>query len=698
MNVQGGIRLLSRILSALFASALFALALSFPARAEQPPSGPLIRVGVYDNRPIIFRDEDGEAAGFFVDILEQVARERGWRIQYVFDRWTNVFDAVRAGAIDLLPAVAYDEARSKFLAFSEQTLLTNWGQVYVRRDDSLQSLLDLRGRIIGVQRRDTHGAALLKAIDKFGIEYAVVEFDTYRQLFEALGMGIAEAVAVNRIFGTQNSGQYDVRATPVVFNPIELRFAAPLGDPRHLLPALDARVAAMMRERDSVYHRSQARWFGGVAPDVVPRWLLPGLSLVGAVLMLLAGMNMIMRRRVAERTAELVEARDAAHAASEAKSRFLANMSHEVRTPLNGLLGMLQILRDTGLDREQEEYVQTALHSGRNLLTVINDVLDLSKIEAGAMDVVEEPYSLSELVGGVCGLFVEEARRKGIGLSWETDAKNGDWLAGDPGRLRQMLFNIIGNAVKFTRSGGVHVLARVAAGQDAASERLRIVVRDTGIGIDPGLVESCFEPFCQLDASSTRAYGGAGLGLSIVRRLADLMHGEVEISSEPDQGTEFLVILPTRSVGEHERPDRDAEQRARAAQTRAEPKGLRILIGEDNRVNRLAMRRFLEKLGHSPIEAGNGREVLDLLALERVDCVLMDVQMPIMDGLEATRRIRAGEVGAANRALPIVAVTAHAMKGDREQFLAGGMDAYLAKPVDREDLRRVLGELFGVPA
>lgn len=658
-----------------------------------------VRVGVYENNPIIFHDVDGTASGHFIDILEEIAVEEGWHIEYVHGKFADLFDAVRNGDIDLLPAVAFTEARAKQLAFSDQTILTNWGQVYVRQGDELQSLLDLEDRIVGVQRADIHGQAMQRLLDKFGIAFGVVEYGTYRELFESLEEGVTEAVVVNRFFGTQNSRNYAVQSTPVVFNPIEIRYAVPLGDPAELLPALNERIASMKRNKNSVFHRSQLRWFGGIAVQHSPNWLMPAASAVGIVFMILAGMNLVMHRQVAARTAELVKARDAAHAASEAKSRFLANVSHEIRTPLNGLLGMLQILGDSPLSREQEEYVETALQSGRNLLTVINDVLDLSKIEAGALDIFVEPFSLRGTVGAVCELFNEEARRKGIGLRCEVALDAPDRLIGDAGKIRQILFNVIGNAVKFTRKGEVRVQALVLQQEsvhvgDEPALLLRLIVSDTGIGIDPAMVERCFEPFSQIDASSTRAYGGAGLGLAIVRRITELMHGEVAIQSEANKGTEFRVTLPTRKAAPEEPSALQHMITSHGSVEPGTPLPLRVLIGEDNRVNRLALRRFLEKLGHEALEASNGREVLERLALERFDCVLMDVQMPVMDGVEATRRIRAGEVGAVNQNIPILAVTAHAMKGDREDFLAAGMNGYLAKPVERTDLRRTLAEMF----
>ncbi|SKA97763.1 Signal transduction histidine kinase [Paucidesulfovibrio gracilis DSM 16080] len=670
------------------------------AMAQQEPvkvsESRVIRVGVYDNRPIIFPVGVDGAGGFFVDVLESVAQRQGWRLQYVHGTWANVFAAVKQGKIDLLPAVAHEESRESFLSFSSRTLLTNWGQIYARRGLNVQSLLDIDGLVLGVLDGDTHAKAIQNLLDEFGISYAVVRFSSYEDLLRGLEDHVADVGGLNRIYGTKNAWNYRVSSTPVVYNPIELRFAAPAGDPAGVLPALDTAVSAMMRDKDSTYHQSQARWFGGV-PSGLPAWVLPVSAGAGLLVMLLAGMNMLMRRRIADRTAELVQARDAAQTASRAKSRFLANMSHEVRTPLNGLLGMLQILRDTPLNGEQQEFVDTALHSGRSLLSVINDVLDLSKIESGSLEVSEEAFCPRAMINSVRDLFQEEARKKGVRLSVHVSPDMPDALLGDAGKWRQILFNLVGNAVKFTHQGSVDVEAALLDGSDnrqsSSSDRhmIRLEVRDTGIGIDPDLQDKCFEPFCQLDASPTRAYGGAGLGLSIVRRLVDIMEGQVSFRSEPGWGTAAEVLLPARVA-----PAMDQDPcTPDPSQPATEPRGLRVLVAEDNRVNRLAMRRFLEGMGHTVLEAGNGREALDTLALQEVDCVLMDVQMPVMDGTETTLRIRAGELGTARRSLPVVAVTAHAMKGDRESFLAAGMDDYLAKPVDRKDLRQVLARLFG---
>jgi two-component system CheB/CheR fusion protein len=387
----------------------------------------------------------------------------------------------------------------------------------------------------------------------------------------------------------------------------------------------------------------------------------------------------------------LRESKERAEAATRAKSEFLANMSHEVRTPLNGVLGMLQLLATTHLDQEQSEYVRTAEQASQRLAQLLSDILDLSKVESGTLTLRDVAFGLDDVREGVLALFAPAAREKGITLDFRIAPGLPVRLMGDEVRLRQILINLVGNAIKFTDAGGVLVLAEPASGEDASSVAVRITVSDTGCGIPDSQLTRIFDPFVQADGSYVRRAGGAGLGLAIVKRLADMMGGDIDVTSCPRSGTSMSVTLPFGLPGKGPRP------MPRPGRTCADPRSLRVLLVEDDRTNQLTIRRMLEKAGHGVETADNGRQALDRIASGGFDCVFMDVEMPVLDGVEATRIIRSEPRYEQAARIPIVALTAHAMAGDREKFLAAGMDDYLSKPVSMQDLKRILDWLACPP-
>ncbi len=398
--------------------------------------------------------------------------------------------------------------------------------------------------------------------------------------------------------------------------------------------------------------------------------------------------------------AELSDARDAAEAANVAKSQFLANMSHEIRTPLNGVLAMAQIMARSDLTPAQRERVEVIRQSGETLLALLNDILDVSKIEAGKLELETVEFDFEEAICAAHTRFKPVAERKGLALSLAIEDSARGVRRGDAGRLQQILNNFLSNAVKFTEVGEVDLTA-VGEGEDGA-EGVRVAVRDSGIGIAPDKLSLLFKKFSQVDASTTRRYGGTGLGLAICHELSELMGGRVWVESEEGRGSTFYVTLPFPRVAEaaprpcEEPGATETVTEAAADHTPAEPTEgtLRVLAAEDNPTNQLVLSTIMQIFGFDLVLVGDGQEAVDTWRTGAFDLILMDIQMPRMDGVSATRAIRAAEAAEDRARTPIVALSANALTHQVQEYLGAGMDAHVPKPIELEKLQAVLEQVL----
>lgn len=385
---------------------------------------------------------------------------------------------------------------------------------------------------------------------------------------------------------------------------------------------------------------------------------------------------------------ELRTAKARADRASRSKSDFLANMSHEIRTPMNGIIGMINILMRTSLKEDQKTYAEMVAQSADNLLMIINDILDFSKIEAGKLEFETIDFDFHHVIAETVRLSAFRANEKNMQVSHHIAPNIPNVLRGDPGRLRQVITNLLSNAIKFTDQGEVKISIHLSD-EKKKTLKLRFDVRDTGIGIAKEKKDLLFQSFSQLDPSTTRRFGGTGLGLAICKSLVEKMGGRIGVQSDMGKGSTFWFTASFARPAPDAKPDAKQLIAPHLESNSAKNKchrDIRILLVEDNDINQMVVVRLLEDFGLKPDVAENGLEALKMMSATGYDLVLMDIQMPVMDGYEATTRIRDLQSGVRNHDLPIIAMTANAMQGDQEKCLQTGMSDYIAKPVDSQEL------------
>lgn len=523
-----------------------------------------VAVGVYENAPKIFTSESGRPSGIFIDIIEHIAKIEGWQLRYVHGTWAEGLTRLAKGEIDLMPDVAYTTDREKVYSFHKIPVLFGWSQIYAHKGSGIQSILDLNGKRIAALEQTIQLETFKRLAHGFALNITLIPVPDYKTEFEMIASGKVDAGVTNRFYGLMYARKFGLEDTPVMFDPAPFFFAAPKNASRQLLDIIDHHLSTLKKNPQSIYYASLKRWTSEEVHFEMPAWLeFLGLVLGVALFMSLVGSMLLKKQvnartrelkqtnetldqKVRERTAELVQKNGELATANEKlqeldrlKSMFIASMSHELRTPLNSIIGFTGILLQglTGpLNDEQRKQLGMVKGSSRHLLELITDIIDLSKIEAGKIDLHLEPFDLAQTARETLETFRVEANRKSLSLV--TNGPDRLMIRSDARRVKQVLVNLIGNAVKFTESGAVSVQITDEGGE------AMVAVRDSGPGIRPGDMGKLFLFFSQITSSDLPKHEGTGLGLYISKKLVNILGGDIRAESEFGRGSVFTVCLP----------------------------------------------------------------------------------------------------------------------------------------------------------
>ncbi len=659
-------------------------------RASRTPRDRVYKVGFDGAPPLSEIGPRGEPVGLAVALIQEAANRSDITLQWIALPGVPPEVALQNGSVDIWPAVAYSENRLKVVHLTRPWLAASFALVS-KKETAVVHPADVAGKAVAFT-----GYQVATKIASQYLPYSVLtkgqlRSDVLRSVCTGrVAAGFDESSYLNMLLldrpaecaGVALSVQIVDGATSPVSIAARRDAAGAADEIRSVLDDLAA---------DGTMTRALNRWASFSANETRSIFELReaqdrrfrlqwGLAVSMIALVVLAWQFSRARRAMRQ-----------AGRANEAKSEFLANMSHEIRTPMNGVLGMLDVVLDAPISEKQRGDLCVARDSAASLLAILTDILDVSKIEAGQMKLLEAPFGPVECISSVVRLFESIAREKGVSLEFESSIVP-DLVVGDEFRFRQILTNLVSNALKFTDRGGVTLL--LSAEQVFLENiKLRITVTDTGIGIPVEQQSHLFSKFMQVDSSTRRRFGGTGLGLSIAKSLVDLMRGTISLSSAAGQGASFRVELPFKlPSGEERRPVKVPREVSTANQPTI---GLRVLLAEDNRVNQLVISRSLESLGYAVDIAENGEIAVERCKQTTYAAILMDCQMPIMDGYEASAAIRKG--GSSNRSVPIIAVTAHALRGDEARCLAAGMTDYISKPISKASLLRAMSAVTRVP-
>jgi len=656
----------------------------------------LVRVGVYDNPPKIYIGENGKVAGFHAELIREIASHHNWKLEFIKKSWNTLLAMTEKGQIDIMMDVAYSAERAKRFVFNEEHVFINWASIYSRKGFNPKNFFDLKKTRIASMENGIHTVGdmgILNIAREFNINIEPILVPDYKTAFKMVQEGTADAAVVNRIFGSTFGSEYNLNRTSIIFNPVSIKYALPPNSEKAplLKKALDDSLRELKTDNGSVYYKLLDSYLAGYVEEKeeIPLWmliLLIGIAVlsVGLIIAIVfLAFEIKLRRKTAS---QLKEAKKEAECANRAKSVFLANMTHEIRTPMNAIIGYSELLqRSEGMTEEQRKNLEIINKSGEHLLALINEVLDMSRIEAGKTVIEEYDFNLPAMVEQVALFLKPIASAKNIEINTLIGEYVPEWVKSDEQKLRQILINLVNNAIKYTDSGIIEFRVKTTG-----KNTITILVNDSGQGISKEDQRRIFEPFEQ--STGPAAYkSGAGLGLAISKKYAEALGGDVWLKESNENGSTFCVRFQYTS-GKPVKTEPNIIMKNVTA-VRSEYLPIKILITDDRETNRDILKKLLLPLGFSIRFAFNGKECVKLFSEWKPDCILMDIVMPEMGGIEAVKRIRKISGGQSTK---IIGLTASALEKDKKNILEAGADAFLYKPYREKQLLEKIASLLSL--
>ncbi len=663
----------------LLISLLFLLATYFPVFAHEASPEKSLRVGVYQNKPKIFLNDDGNPDGIFIDILTDIAGKEKLKLEYVYNDWPTLIVMLSTGEIDILPDMAHTPKRDSLFNFNHLSVINTWLEVYTKKSNRIQSINELGGKRIGLLRGSYQEELLTTKIKKkFNLSYDIVAFKDYISTRNALMNDEVDLIVADRFFYFSDEFDPNIIPTGIVFQPNELYFGFNNHISQDILTIFDHNLAQLKNNTTSAYFTSLHKWLDihqhehGIPLQI--KWLL---IIISVVTLLAFAFIIILRKSVRIKTKELMAAKTKAEESDHLKTVFLQNISHEIRTPMNGILGFIDLLDNQDLiETDRKKYLDIVKKSGNRLLHTINDVIEISKIESNQIILHKSEVYLEQFMSGLLRFFTNQAAEKNLALTLDNNlTDNSVLIETDKSLLEKIFINLIKNAIKFTTTGSINL------GYKIKKDMLEFYVKDTGCGIPANRQNAIYDRFVQSDLDITRSHEGSGIGLAISKAYVEMLGGNIWVESEVNKGSTFYFTIPFKPVNQSE--TKPAENHS-TLDSLTRP--LNILIAEDDEISFLYLENLLLHKNISITRACDGLEVLEKLkSTPAFDILLLDIRMPGLSGIEVTQKIRKN-----NRSLPIIAQTAYAFTEERIKIQKAGFNDIISKPINKNELIKTI--------